>query len=423
MPAELRLFPEESQPPDDPAKHALGVYPTGSFARSKTDPLAPGEESPAPSRALGSVPVSSDGLLFPSLSPAERETARGLSLSEYYQRFLSPWHDARIAAGKPPGAATVSTYRTHLQSYDRWEREREQAAELPATMEERIAQFFGDSIERGHAGTQKGKPWSAATAASCWKSLRIILGYAQKHGLIESAPCPDLTALADDEDRVTPYTDEQLGKLYAVIEKTVAASSDVKSRSPKQLAALRKRITLQMRTLIVLITNCGPRAEDAFLLRWEEHVRLNDAEPRLVFRASKTQKRHVIPLAAITIEHLTTLRHSLGILPTMAVPLFPDLVNQHAKDPLDSAAKRRATKLIKAATAAIGLDAADYRCPWHAIRKSCTTRFNAHGRAKRLGGDVGEFITHGPDASVASRYYDQRLPSIREAVETIGWPF
>lgn len=416
----LRLFPDPESLPvmDDPANlDAPGITPGAPNSRDEL--LASLAADPA------------EVVLLP---PAQATAAAELTLPDYHARHFRPWRQARLQAGTVKRSSLV-TEDGHVRAYAAWDSDPvRQPSGWPAATRwtgmplkhlsaKWFRQFLHDQVESGI--------WAPASARSCWTSLRSVLNHARQLGVVARVPSlPKLketlrdVSADDDEADVLPYSDAELGRLYAAFDGIVAAAvrdGTIRTRSPSKVQAAAKAITRELKTALVLGANCGPRPADLFLLEFERHVKPDGNPPALLFRAAKTGKLHHVPLADATIAHLARLRKAHVQFQKIDTFLFPHLTNPRAVDPMRSSPYRRTVQLLRRAITAIGLDEAAYQKPWHSVRKSCTTRFNAHGIAHGLG-SVGKLITHGKDADVASQSYDNPLPTILKAVESIDWP-
>lgn len=448
--AQIQLFPEpESDGSGDERASRLGPVPTRLTPESPqlyTEPTHAEQAALAALEALESVDRS-DPAALPVLSDAERQSAGLLSLGGYYMRHLSAYQQARVDLGRKSGGIADSSRQTlehHLNAFARWDRanvppgwpagiawDGTPLSRLAGKLAYRFEDFLVSAVESGNEGTRGGRAWSLKTAVNTCGDLRWVLARAVDQGVIDRDPIPRqmeqrLLGADGDEPDAPPviYSDAELGRLYAVLPKICAASDEIKVRGARSTKGLREVICRELQAAIVLSANAGPRMADLLQLEFGKHVLLSEDEAapsKLVYVQRKKRKTHVIRLAAVTVRHLTTLRQSRPqSLPGMedCAPewVFPHLIQPDLTVPVKSEAKRRATALLKEATAAIGLPVADYDRPWHVLRHSCTTRFNDHAAG------IGKLITHGPDADVASQSYDNPLNRIATAVETIGWP-
>jgi integrase len=426
----LRLFPD----PDSLGDLApVGITPTGANS------LPFDADDAAARRALEGLADEHADELTP-LSPGGARAAARLSLPEYFAVHFTPWRETRLAAGTIK-RSSVMCERGHMRQYAAWDSDTDRKpAGWPAgkpwtglplefVTGPWLQRFFLDKTNGWPAGSDG---WSAATVASCWTSLRTVCKHAKDLGAIAKVPSlPRLTkavraALDEDDDpQIVTCSDAELGALYGAVDRVVdAAVKDrlIRCRSPKKLAATAAAIKRELKTALVLGANCGPRPADLFLLEFERHVRLDRTPAEIVFRAAKTGKQHQIPLADVTVAHLRKLRKAHGQFAKLDTYLFPHLTNPASNDPMESDPYRRSVKLLRRLLTAIGLDETAFAKPWHSVaRKSCTTRFNAHGIAHGFG-SIGKIITHGRDADVASQSYDNPFPTLCKAVATIGWP-
>lgn len=449
--ADLQLFPEpENDGSEKEGTNRLGCPPTqlsGEKPHLYTGPDAVEEACERALEALESV-ERSDPTALPVLSAEDRERAGSLSLLAYYDRYLASWQEARIELGRKAGGIARSSAETlyhHIKAFGRWDLANNPPGwpadvEWPGTplvrlagkLAYRIEDFLVSAVSEGNAGTRGQRPWAVKTAVNCCGDLRWVLARAIEQQVIDRDPLPTgfedrigAGGDSDDQQQRPPviFTDAELGRLYAILPQIVADSDEVKIRGNKSTRPLREAITRELRTAIVLAANAGPRAADLLQFEFGKHVFLPDdpgSAAKLIYTQRKMRKRHEIRLAAVTLEHLASLRRFHGRLPGMEQDgpsyLFPHLISPEKQKPLHGEPKRRATALLKEAAAAIGLDVEQYQRPWHVLRHSCTTRFNDHAPG------IGKLITHGPDSDVASKSYDNPLGRIAKAVETIGWP-
>lgn len=424
----LRLFPEEVDVSLERAEKldAVGLKPTAPKLRVHGE----GDEAAA-ERALQGLAAEHADDLAPLSAEAARAAAE-LTLAEYHAQHFAPWRATRLAAGTI-SKSTVSKENGDLRRYAEWDTHADRKpADWPSSVPWRglpLRYLTAAWIKRFLLAKANG--WAVATVNTCWTSLRTVLNHARDLGAIDKVPSiPRLKQAVrtvvdeDDDPTVLIYSDAQLGAIYQAFADVVdnaVRSRLIVCRSPKAVPATARAILEEIRMALVLGTNAGPRPADLFLLEFQRHVKLDRKPAELVFRAAKTGKLHRIPLAAVAVSHLDRLRKSQATFTELDTPVFPNLINASAKNPTESTAYRRTTKLLRLALTAVGIDESAYQKPWHSVRKSCTTRFNAHGIAGGLG-SVGKLITHGKDADVASQSYDNPQPTIAKAVATIGWP-
>lgn len=444
MPAELRLF---ADPPDDEsdsepeAQDQLSCAHKGDF-RSESTPLGvvggvPDSPETRNRKALDSL-RKHDPTQRPVLSAAEKSAALELSLGLFYERWIRPRTEARVERGKI-SKHSLDTELHAIRAFTEWDIAHPpdgwqgdwSGAPLSHLEASRFLEFLDEMVSTSR--------WAVKTATTRWGHLRAIVSEAVKLGVAVKVPALDkfeaeLRASCPDAEKefrgITACSDEELGRIYKALPALVSKSNEIKIRGNQwgyyetrraRDAALRKQITLEMQTAIVLLMNCGARAADWRKFEFGRHVLIDEALPAVVFTAQKTGKDHHIPLAKITVEHLTRLRKSHGQFKELETYLFPNLSTVDAEEPRRSTAYRRTTKILKAAIKEIGLDPKKFRCPFHSIRKSCNTRFNVHG-VKRGAGMIGNMITH-PEGGVAAQSYHNTLPTLIDAVESIGWPF
>lgn len=389
----------------------------------------PFDESAAPDRSVDDVlaalaaELSRESADVTALPAVEAKTARELSLGEFNDLYFRPWREARLAA-KTIAESTIETERRHVGRYSAWDRE-QQPADWPAGVP-----WNGLPLRYVSAGwlirflRDARDDWANATVVSCLTSLRTVLSYARRLGVIEQTPklgrLKRILGFDDADDPIaTVYTDGELARLYAAFDDVIAGQVEAGTfaKGPRQTLGKRAAATArELKTALVVGINAGPRPGDLLRFEFERHVKLDRDPPELVFRARKTRKQHRVPLAPVTVDHLRRLRECQG-----RGRLFPHLMQPTDKALRDSTAYRRSVAAWRQAMRSIGLDDTKYAKPWHSLRKSCTTRFNAHGIARGLG-SVGKLITHGRDSDVASQSYDNPLPTMAKAVATIGWP-
>jgi hypothetical protein len=474
MPADLRLFadPPEDDSDGSPALDAPGITPGASKIPDVSPPQIPPRsqsspalklhlQEPAPPAAepsvkedpagncsepeteddewlLAALAADEDSAALPRLDPAAAKTARMLPLATYWETHLMPWCHARVDQSAGMTRRTVETFRDHVRAFSQWDALQKPPASWPKSRAwhgwplaavasgSAVRQFLRAAVSEGIADR---KPWAFSSAKSCLTTLRWILRCAKRQEVVADSPTFDglldeLRSLAGDPLSVTAYTDAELGAIYAQIPAAVDAAIADRTICKRHAKAIRKRVIREMRAAIVLCANAGPRSEDLFPLRFADHVRLGDGA-QVSFVADKTKKRHIIPLSPVTVEQLDRLHRLHGQLFDGEL-LFPHLTNQKCKRPEDAEARRRATKILRTALGLAGLKNEHFPKPWHAIRKSCRTRFRAIGIAAGLG-DVGKLITHGPDADVSSANYLDLSETLTAAVAAMdaredGWP-
>jgi len=371
------------------------------------------------------------------ITPLPAGTARRAGefpLAEFYAAHMRPWRAKLLAAGDY-GRSSWQTEQRHVRAWAAWDQAHPPEG-WPGSMPWRgmpvgklSAAWLKAFVE---AEAKQGA--SAGTIRSRLQGLSVVLNHAKKLGVIRTVPrvrqpkrVIGRLVSGDDDQTALAYTDAQLGAIYAAVPEAVARgieSGVIRHRSRKRIGAFGAEIAAQLQAAIVLGANCGPRASDWFVLDFERHVKSARNPPELAFTAGKTQKLHRIPLADVTRRHLDRLRKRRGLFLAKSAWLFPDLSNPDlptAKKRKDSRPQRRTVALMRLAMEAAGIDPDLYRTPLHSVRKSCTTRFNLWGVAHRKG-PLGNLITHGKDADVASTSYFDTMPTLAEAVASIDWP-
>jgi integrase len=140
--------------------------------------------------------------------------------------------------------------------------------------------------------------------------LRTIFNRAVEVHAIAKAPEP---TWAKDDDRAAKqlYTLTQLGEIYT---------------------ALNGHVDLQV--AFVVSVNVGPRTVDLFCLRWEDFA-LDAERPCVEYVARKTGKRHVVPLAAVTVQQLRRWQGMCGLLFGGGL-VWPGLTDSTAAEPVKS---------------------------------------------------------------------------------------
>ena len=375
-----------------------------------TDSRLPCSLPPPPSSLLSSEAAAEaalDGLSFSEdavqpLAQAEAVAAGNLSLAGFWTRYGVAWRQTRISLGKV-SRATVSKDRQAIRRWREWdEADTRMPAGWPTGMPWRgmpLRKLSSAWLERGLG--ELVQRLAKKTVETTWTHLRSVLSHAVKLGIIPSVPKVErlqqtLLRVSDAEDAdVAAFSDAELGAVYRCF-----------TGRPQEW---------RLKAALALCVNAGPRSEsDLFSLRFSD-IKDTPQGPELVFRAKKTGKRHRIALAPCVAAHVEKLRRDQAFLiPDGDAKLFTPL-NVRPWNGKKRLSAVRNTELRRAIEAA-GLDASLYAKPWQSVRKSCTTRFNAHA------GDVGSLITHGPSGDTAGRYYDQIVRRIRDAVKTIAWP-
>lgn len=412
MPAPRRLFPDSTEPspvlklfsaPDGPPAHRT-TYP----GRSDQDAILP-RSTPNLAAIYSTIRDEHKQDGPEPIDPAT--VAAEWPLGRLYEESLSPWRRRQWERGEV-ARGTLEKERQSIRDFSEWDCH-QQPAHWPAGHIWRglpcgflAAHYFEQwAKDRLRAGL------AAGTVRSRWCQIRTVLNCARRLGVVQIAP-PNLAGVIateeqaavdrgeiDEDDFVpTTYTDDQLSAVYQ---------------------ALSGRFDLQ--TAWVLGANCGPRSGDLFGLRWSINVKLHSEVPELFYKATKTGKRHWVPLAPCVVSHLRFLAKSQSHLDPSAPEglVFPRLTSGNCRDPEKSRAARERNAILKAALDSVGLavqQVPDYAKPWQVLRATCNSRLNNHRSGKGL------LVTHGKDTSVSSQHYWNERPALIEAVQSLVQP-
>jgi integrase len=337
-----------------------------------------------------------DRKLQPTIPEADRQRVRQtLTLWEFWSEWLRPGRERQVAADKL-AKSTLDKEISVLRRFRDWDLSHPpedwpvDAPPWPGLpigflAEGRLEDFL----------THEGKRKAAASIESDWNHLRTVLNAAVKLKAIVEAPAADLESVIeaadedDDDDVATAFSEAELDGIY------------------------RRLPSKELQVAWVLGANAGPRGGDLLGLDWKR-FHLDSSPPYFRFRARKTDKRHWIPLAPVTIAQLDRLREGRLF---VEGPLFPSLMNHDCKDPGRSRPARRTIRLVKDAMKAIGIKiAGDYRKPWQVLRSTASTRLNDFRKG------LGKLLTHGPDDNINARSYDDYRDRLTEGVMSIRQP-
>ena len=346
----------------------------------------------------------------PVLSPAEKEIARrSWSIPHFYRAAIVEWRNSQKLSGQIR-PRSLQKERQAISSFEAWDLSQVRPdwpagvawAGLPlrfisATYLER---WITAALEKGMA---------EGSIKALWAHLRVILGWAVRLEIIPALPKVRLEALlekfrerqnleeCDDADLVpNTYSFEQLETIYR---------------------ALAQYPDLQVAW--VLSAHAGPRTGDLFELRWEKNIRLEETDPYLIYRATKTGKRHWVPLSTEVILHLRRLIKLQGHLDPIDPQgmLFPGRTSLLNKDPEHSYAARQRNKLIKSILRDAGLPTTgDHNRPWQMLRATANSRWNNHWPG------AGRLVTHGKDADPNSQSYWDHRDTLLKALKTLPFP-
>lgn len=451
----LRLFPSpdsvDLELSREPGAKVVGLQPT---TLSPADPLESLLDDFAASRSPDDVVA---------LSRADAESAARLTLQQFYAKHFAPRQAARVEA-KSIGKRGAALIGKHIKAFGDWDSHPERR--IPGWPADRpwdglplrgltgdwIKAFLADKIRGWPTG---GRRWKEKTADSCRRSLATVLKFAADVGAIGKSPVVSRWRKVvrdvldeDDDPEIMAYTDAELGAIYAALPDVVADAvrdglKPFSQRGPREpekrqqwraipRAESAKRYSQAMlrelQTAVVLAAGCGARPADLMSMQFRPRtLRLEADPPELVFRAAKTEKWHRIPLGRPVVAHIEQLRRATGRFNFADAYLFPHLADPDperlfSRDPLERGPyKSHTLPVFLRALDAAGLEPSAWRNPIHSLRKSFVTRFNAHGRSQGLG-PVGEWMSHGKSADVASQSYDDKWPVLCQAVESISWP-
>ncbi len=281
---------------------------------------------------------------------------RTFTLREFYETWLLPEHRQRQAAGEL-SRATLKKYR---QALTRWE-EHSRPDEWPSGKPWQgvpIGSITGLYLES--VLLRMRARLSPDSVRSTWNHLRTILNFADQVRALEKAPQRKRQKAMRREPRT--YTTAELDTAYRALDGYA-----------------------DLQVAFVLACNCGMRAVDLFLLRWE-NFDLDGERPTVSFRARKTGKDQRLPLAPVTVAQLQRLT-SFG----RSGLLFPGRTNPEAQDPEKSRAAERRRETVRTLFSSAGLEIAK---PFQVARATCNTRLNSTRGFDRsgnfmLGHDLG----------------------------------
>ena len=289
------------------------------------------------------------------------------------------------------GTLAAGTLAKDRQALNRWERYSPKPAGWldDQPWHGRPLAYITDQHVNDTLGAMRRNPdIRSATCESTWGHLRTIFKRAVEVRAIENTPKPTW-GRGDRADRKAKefYDDDQLTEVYT---------------------ALNDQVDLQV--AFVVSVNAGPRTVDLFLLRWE-NLHLTRERPALEYTAKKTGKRHVVPLAAVTVRQIQRRRKHSGVLLDAGL-VWPSLTDAGAKDPERSRAARRRNERFKATLTEIGIT---HEKPWQVGRLTCNERLERHQPGS------GQFIL-GHDNTLNCKSYREPSGLVYEAVTTLPQP-
>jgi len=324
------------------------------------------------------------------IPPEERQSfAEGRTLPEFYSDDSYGPESARLAAVLR-GELAASTVIKDRQSLARWTKFAPAPPNWPSdrNFDGRPLAYITDEHVWETFAAMRAE-LALITCKTTWSHLRTIFGAAVKVRAIERIPASPKWPKGDDRPAVQIYSDDELAQVYE------ALAGDV-----------------DLQVAFVCAVNVGPRAGDLFSLRWEQ-VDLAGDRPAVEYVATKTGKRHRVPLAPVTVRQLARWRRVLGLLPfDHEGPLWPKLQGQDDKHPEASRPARARNKRFKARLASIGLR---YAKPWQVARATCNERLERHAPG------VGQFVL-GHANTLNSRSYREPSQAVYEAIVSLPQP-
>lgn len=352
--------------------------------------------------------------------PAERRgEVRSLSLAAAYRTWVAPHRERDSAEKGKPAEGTLEKERQAIGRWERWDLE-QRPPRWPAGRSWSglpIGHVTAAYCERWVTDSLEDGALSRATISSTWAHLRVVWNWlADRSRVLDAAPKPEvggtLDRHADDVEQLAPtrWSLDELDAIHAAI-----ARLDADEVLVRQLLAA-----------FVLSTNCGPRTGDLFGLRWGDDVRIDGAEPELVFRARKTGKRHWCPLPPCVVDHLRVVCDSGQPVGPTGHAVFPDLTAFGKRRPESSRQARRRNALFKQVLRELGYPVDDRRSdhakPWQIGRRT------AYSRVDDQSAGCGEFLCHPPhsakrrqSSNVKDNYLDWR-PRLRQALLAMPQP-
>lgn len=301
---------------------------------------------------------------------------QNLGLRDYYEDWMRPELERRLQAGTL-SRSTLANDRSALGRWERCTRPEQWDKDWPGFpigyIVPRIVEQF---LERLFATCSSG------TAKSTWCHIRQMFNHAAKTKAIDFAPKPAVMPKAADK-KVKVFTPEQITAAYY---------------------ALKPWTDLQVS--FVLAIAAGLRTVDLFCLDWSE-VTLAGPRPNVDFIAMKTDKRQVIPLAPLTIEHL----RRLPSIETGGL-LFPGRTNVDMENPEHSKPACRRREIINTAFREAELF---FPKPIQTARATCNTLLENW----RTG--VGQFVL-GHGLTLNSRHYHEPSDLIYDGVCSADLP-
>jgi integrase len=272
-----------------------------------------------------------------------------------------------------------------------------------AVIEASNSVLLDEFVQRLETGSMERatEPYSGSTIHTTWGPLRTILHHAVAMQAISRFAEP--SGLPEKEVEARPYNDEELERLWPMLH-----------AQPLLRAAL------------VVSVNCGLRPVDLFCLKREELVQDALGRWTLKFKATKTAKRHWLPLADVTVR---ALRFAIAFADRGKLPgfggeyFFPGLSQPLPPigfsggkdwDPEDSFAARRRAKLTRLIWDAAGLN--DVERAWQSGRSTCATRLALKNR------DAAKFMLGTSSPDVFTTHYAPAREDFWQAVLTLPQP-
>ncbi|OGT59901.1 MAG: hypothetical protein A3E01_10685 [Gammaproteobacteria bacterium RIFCSPHIGHO2_12_FULL_63_22] len=301
---------------------------------------------------------------------------KSLSLRQFYCDWMLPERLLRVER-RQLAKGTLDKDRQSLSRWERFSRPADWSPEKawPGVPIGAITSLYLDDVIQ-----RMRLELGAATTKSTMSHLRTIFNHAVKVRALEFAPKPE--RLKTEARRVQIYRADQIEAAYGAL----ASWPD-------------------LQVAFVLGINAGPRPVDLFLLRRDQLDLIGD-RPTLSYRARKTGKEQVVPLAPVTVRQLLRLSN------TADTYLFPGRSSPAALEPEKSKPARRRRDIIKAAFAKVGLH---FPKPFQAARATCNTRLNS------VRDGTGLFVL-GHGLTLNAKSYMEPSELIFEAMNAVAQP-
>lgn len=308
----------------------------------------------------------------------EREQyAEVTSLRQFYLDCGTRWQAIGRKSTRANG--TASKDRQALNRWEKFTRPDEWQGEWPGpslAFIEQVGEQYFDAVW----ATMEAGGLSRETVKSTRSHIQGIIRHAHRVRAIERIPSSLPLGKKDPETRI--YTPAEVERIRKALESF-----------PFLDAAFQ------------LILDAGPRAVDAFSLRWDAIREDHLGRKILCFESHKTSKLQGIPLTRSSLE-------ILGRLPRTSEMMFgPAASSPDAKDPERSYQARLRNTQMKHLLISLGIT--DIVKPWQVARATCNERYESHAPG------VGTFILGHSLTGVNARSYRQPTEAVHKAVQTL----